>query len=127
MPGGEKTLRQLLKELMANNRVVRERVRYQLRGSCSHHYRRMLGPVLGALTFQCNNTTYRPVMDAIELLARYAKADAGTEQTTPKKARATVYAEDDVVPIEGVVPKEWQDAITDEKAALSASPTSCAC
>jgi hypothetical protein len=71
--------------------------------------------------------TYRPVMDAIELLARYAKADAGTEQTTPKKARATVYAEDDVVPIEGVVPKEWQDAITDEKAALSASPTSCAC
>jgi hypothetical protein len=105
VPGGEKTLRQLLTELMANNRVVRERVRYQLRGSYSHHYRRMLGPVLGALTFKCNNKSHRPVMDAIDLLARYATADEETEQTKPKKPKATVYAADDAVPIEGVVPR----------------------
>jgi hypothetical protein len=62
VPGGEKTLRKLVKELMAGSREVRERVRYQLRGSYTHYYRRMLGPVLAVLTFQCNNTAYRPVM-----------------------------------------------------------------
>jgi len=122
VPGGEKTLRQLVKELMASNRVVRERVRYQLRGSYSHHYRRMLGPVLAALRFQCNNTTYRPVMDAIDLLARYAKADAETEQAKPKKPRSGVYAPGEVVPVEGVVPKQWEDAITDDQGRIERIP-----
>jgi hypothetical protein len=36
VPGGEKTLRKLVKELMAGSREVRERVRYQLRGSYTH-------------------------------------------------------------------------------------------
>lgn len=75
VPGGEKTLRTLVKELMAGSRVIRERVRYQLRGSYTHYYRRMLGPVLAALRFKCNNTAYRPVMDAIDLLAGYASVD----------------------------------------------------
>jgi hypothetical protein len=35
VPGGEKTLRALAKELMAAERAVAERVRYQLRGSYS--------------------------------------------------------------------------------------------
>ncbi|SEU36319.1 hypothetical protein [Nonomuraea wenchangensis] len=70
VPGGEKTLRALAKELMATERVVAERIRYQLRGSYSHYYRRMLAPLLAALEFKCHNTAYRPVMDAIELLAR---------------------------------------------------------
>ena len=45
VPGGEKTLRNLVRELMASNRVIRERVRYQLRGSYTHYYR------LGCLVF----------------------------------------------------------------------------
>ncbi|TCO55695.1 Tn3 transposase DDE domain-containing protein [Actinocrispum wychmicini] len=115
VPGGEKTLRRLLKELMATNRVVRERVRYQLRGSYSHDYRRMLGPVLAALSFRCNNTTYRPVMDAIDLLARYAARDAQAERAAPGKARAAAHDASDSVPVEGMVPKEWHEAITDDK------------
>lgn len=100
---GEKTLRKLVKELLAGSRVVRERVRYQLRGSYTHHYRRMLAPVLQALDFQCNNTAYRPVMDAIELLGSYAAVDS----------KVKVYGPDDRPPIEGVVPKAWRDAVTD--------------
>jgi hypothetical protein len=73
-------------------------------------YRRMLGPVLAALRFRCHNTTYRPVMDAIGLLARYAQADGGAEKTQ-RKAGGTAFAAGERVPIEGVVPKEWQDAI----------------
>jgi TnpA family transposase len=121
VPGGETTLRKLVKELMAGSREVRERVRYQLRGSYSHHYRRMLGPVLAALRFRCHNTTYRPVMDAIDLLVRYAQADGGAEKTQ-RKAGGTAFAAGERVPIEGVVPKEWQDAITDERGRIERIP-----
>jgi hypothetical protein len=36
----------------------------------------MLAPLLAALEFRCNNSAYRPVMDAIDLLARYAGTDS---------------------------------------------------
>ncbi len=76
VPGGVKTLSALARELKATERAVAERVRYQLRGSYSHYYRRMLAPLLAALEFRCNNSAYRPVMDAIGLLARYAGTDS---------------------------------------------------
>jgi TnpA family transposase len=76
VPGGVKTLTALVRELKATERAVAERVRYQLRGSYSHYYRRMLAPLLAALEFRCNNSAYRPVTDAIDLLARYAGTDS---------------------------------------------------
>lgn len=102
VPGGEATLRRLARELMATEKAWRERVRVQLRGSYTHYYRRMLTPLLGALGFECNNTAYRPVMDAIELLARYT--DVSAEQKH--------FSQGETVPIEGVVPKAWRDAVT---------------
>ena len=36
----------------------------------------MLAPLLEALEFRCNNVAYRPVMDTIDLLGRYADAPA---------------------------------------------------
>ncbi|WP_440072208.1 Tn3 family transposase [Streptosporangium sp. OZ121] len=104
VPGGEKTLRALAKELMATERVVAERIRYQLRGSYSYYYRRMLAPLLAALEFKCHNTAYRPVMDAIELLARYAGVDSDQRH----------YATAETVPIDGVVPKAWLDGVVDD-------------
>ncbi|WP_435825582.1 Tn3 family transposase [Nocardiopsis alba] len=103
VPGGERTLRRLARELMATEKAMAERVRYQLRGSYSHHYRRMLSPLLAALSFRCNNTSYRPVMEAIELLGRYTDVDR-TEK---------FYGTVERVPIEGVVPKAWAEAVTD--------------
>jgi len=76
VPGGVKTLTALARELKATERAVAERVRYQLRGSYSHYYRRMLAPLLAAREFRCNNSAYRPVMDAINLLARYTGTDS---------------------------------------------------
>jgi hypothetical protein len=76
VPGGAKTLSALARELKATERTAAERVRYQLRGSYSHYYRGMLAPLLAALEFRCNNSAYGPVMDAIDLLARYAGADS---------------------------------------------------
>lgn len=103
VPGGEKTLRRLARELMATEKAMAERVRYQLRGSYSHHYRRMLSPLLAALSFACNNTSYRPVMEAIELLGRYTDVDR----------KEKFYGAGEHVPIEGVVPKAWAEAVTD--------------
>jgi hypothetical protein len=95
VPGGVKTLSALAKELKATERAVAERVRYQLRGSYSHYYRRMLAPLLAALEFRCNNSAYRPVMDAIDLLARYAGTDSDQK----------VYAAGEKVPVDGVSAK----------------------
>jgi hypothetical protein len=72
---GEKTLRELVREAKANERVFQDRVRAVLRGSYSSHYRRMLPPLMVALRFRCDNTAYRPVMHALDLLHRYADVD----------------------------------------------------
>jgi TnpA family transposase len=101
VPGGVKTLSALARELKATERAVAERVRYQLRGSYSHYYRRMLAPLLAALEFRCNNSAYRPVMDAIDLLARYAGTDSDQK----------LYAASEKVPVDGVVPKAWLDGV----------------
>jgi TnpA family transposase len=101
VPGGEQTLRRLAKELVATESTLRERVRVQLRGSYSHYYRRMLSPLLGALRFRCNNTAYRPVMDAIGLLARYTDI--------PPDQKLFAIGED--IPLDGVVPKAWREAV----------------
>jgi hypothetical protein len=60
-----------------------------LRGSYTHYYRRMLAPLLVALRFKCNNTAFRPVMDAIGLLARYK--DVSADQEHPQTAGTSPY------------------------------------
>ncbi|WP_232784526.1 hypothetical protein [Carbonactinospora thermoautotrophica] len=94
---GERTLRELVAEAKANEKVFAARVRTSLRHSYSNYYRRMLPP----LEFRCNNTAYRPVMDALELLARYADVDG----------KVRFYAAGERVPLEGVVPKAWAEAV----------------
>ena len=112
VPGGVKTLSALARELKATERAVAERVRYQLRGSYSHYYRRMLAPLLAALEFRCNNSAYRPVMDAIDLLARYAGADSDQR----------LYAAGEKVPVDGVVPKAWLDGVVDDDGRVERIP-----
>jgi hypothetical protein len=109
---GEKTLRELVREAKANERAFQARVRVVLRSSYTHHYRRMLPPLLAALRFRCNNTAYRPVMDALELLAAYADVDGKTR----------FYAAGDAVPIDGVVPKAWRDAVIDDQGRVERIP-----
>ena len=112
VPGGVKTLSALARELKATERAVAERVRYQLRGSYSHYYRRMLAPLLAALEFRCNNSAYRPVMDAIDLLARYAGTDSDQK----------LYAAGEKVPVDGVVPKAWLDGVVDDDGRVERIP-----
>lgn len=80
---GEKTLLELVRGARANEAAFQARVRTVLRGSYSNHYRRMLPPLLAALDFRCNNTAYRPVTAALELLDRYADFDGKTHWADP--------------------------------------------
>ena len=101
---GEATLRDLVREAKTNEQVFRSRVRTVLTSSYTNHYRRMLPKLLAALMFRCNNTAYRPVMDALDLLARYAGRD-----------RARWYDPGEQVPLDGVVPAAWREAVYDER------------
>ena len=109
---GEGTLRDLVREARANQTAFRQRVRMVLRLSYSGHYRRVLTPLLAALAFRSNNSAYRPVMDALELLHRYA--------SRPGQDRWYDTAEQ--VPFEGVVPTAWREAVTDEQGRVERIP-----
>ncbi len=98
---GEATLQELVREAKANEQAFRQRVRTDLASSYSAYYRRMLPSLLGALDFRSNNTAYRPVIDAVDLLRRY----------TDRPARHKHYDAAEKAPIEGVVPREWRDAV----------------
>jgi len=109
---GEATLRDLVREAKANQRAFQTRVRTVLSGSYTNHYRRMLPQLLAALTFRSHNVAYRPVMDALEVLRRYAGRDG----------RAKVYDQDETIPLDGVVPAAWREAICDDAGRVSRIP-----
>ncbi|WP_217687116.1 hypothetical protein [Streptomyces sp. CAI-85] len=73
----------------------------------------MLSPLLGALELKCNNTAYRPVMDAIDLLQRYLEQ--------PLKEGA-FFDPAESVPLAGVVPEQWRAAAMDDKGRVERIP-----
>ncbi|NVK79391.1 Tn3 family transposase [Streptomyces morookaense] len=109
---GEKTLRELVAEAKANEKAFKAKVRTTLRSSYSSYYRQMLPPLLNTLGFKCNNTAYRPVMDAMKLLKRYADVDGKTR----------FYDAGDAVPMDGVVRKDWREAVVDDKGKVERIP-----
>ena len=108
----EATLRDLVREGAASEQAFRARVRTVLRSSYSAHYRRMLPRLLGSMEFVCNNTAYRPVMDALALLKSYAE----------RSGKQRFYSPTDQAPLEGVVPAEWRDAVVDEHGRVERVP-----
>lgn len=101
---GEGTLRDLVREAKANDQAFRRQVRTVLTASYSSHYRRMLPRLLAALEFRSSNTSHRPVMDALGLLARY----------TERPGQDRFYPPGEAVPIDRVVPRQWRAAVIDE-------------
>ena len=72
--GGEQTLRELVHEYKTRGPVYRTTVATTLRASYTGHYRRGLIQLLDVLEFRSSNTTHRPVIEALELIGRYAIA-----------------------------------------------------
>jgi Tn3 transposase DDE domain len=70
-----------------------------MRGSYTHHYRRMLAPLLKSLRFGASNAQ---MLLALDLLKRYAGSEAHN------------YAPGEVVPLEGIVPAEWRELVVSQ-------------
>lgn len=109
---GEQTLKDLVAEAKATESRRRARVGTVLASSYSHHYRTILPKLLDALEFRCNNTAYRPVMDALGLLHRYEDRDG----------RLTHYERADRVPLDGVVKADWRPAVVDDRGRVERIP-----
>ena len=101
---GEQTLRDLVKEWKATGPTYRTTLRTVIRNSYSGHYRRMVPKVIQALEFRSNNEGHRPVIDALELVRRYADT------------KVRVFPLDEDVPLDGVVSGLWRDAVTEKDA-----------
>ncbi|MFG1687645.1 DUF4158 domain-containing protein [Nonomuraea sp. NPDC049269] len=82
--GGEQTLRELVHEFKTKGPVYRRTVQPTLKASYTNHYRRGLIELLEVLEFRSNNTVHQPVIDALKLVKRYAKAG---NTTTTRSAR----------------------------------------
>jgi Domain of unknown function (DUF4158) len=72
--GGEATLRELVREYKANDPAYRRTVQTTLKASYTGHYRAGLIELLGVLEFRSTSTAHQPVVRALDLIARYARA-----------------------------------------------------
>jgi len=101
----EQTLRDLVKEWKATGPTYRTTVCTVIRNSYRGHYRRMALKLLFALEFHSNNDRHRPVMQALELVRRFADTKVRT------------FPADEDVPLDGVVRGLWCDAVVEKDAA----------
>jgi TnpA family transposase len=101
---GEQTLRDLVKEWKATGPTYRTTLRTVIRNSDKGHYRRMVPQILRTLDFRSNNRHHRPVIQALDLLKRYAGAKVHT------------FPAEENVPIDGVARGLWQEAIIEKDA-----------
>jgi len=98
--GGEQTLRELVHEFKTTGPVYRRTVQTTLKASYTGHYRRGLIALLEVLEFRSNNTAHRPVIDALALIARYAKA-----------GNLTYYPLGETVPAHRGAAGDWSDLV----------------
>lgn len=98
----EQTLKDLVKEFKANGTAYREKVHTVIRSSYSRHYRRIVPKLLCTLEFRSNNDVHRPVIQALELLKKYADS------------KQRYYSPEDKVPIEGVLKSGWREILLEK-------------
>ena len=101
---GEQTLRDLVKEAKATGPSYRITLRTVIRNSYKGHYRRMVPEILQRLEFCSNNERHRPIIQALDLLKRYADSKL---QTFPAE---------EVVPTDDIVRGLWREAVFEKDA-----------
>jgi TnpA family transposase len=98
--GGEQKLHDLVRESKSSGPAAyRYQVHVRLRASYAAHYRRMVPQLLQALAFRSSNAVHQPLIQALELLKRYA----GSNQR--------LYPRREHVPLHGVVPPAIEELV----------------
>jgi TnpA family transposase len=93
------TLKDLVAEYKATGTVYRRRVHNVMRASFAGHYRRMIPQLLEVLEFRSNNDLHRPVIEALELLRKYASS------------KARYYDSSEEIAIDGVLKSNAKDLL----------------
>ncbi len=86
-----KTLKDLVAECKSTGNFYQQRVHTVVRNSFASHYRKMIPQLLSVLEFRSNNDIHRPVIEALELLTKYAHS------------KARYYDSSEEIPIDGVL------------------------
>jgi TnpA family transposase len=98
----QQTLRDLVKEYKTTGTAYRQRVYTVMRASFASHYRRMIPQLLEMLEFRSNNDIHRPVIQALELLKKYAQS------------KARYYDSGEEIPIDGVLKSGWKEILLEK-------------
>lgn len=101
----EITLERLVTSLDPSGGTFREQLHRKMRLSYLCHYRRMLSRLFAVVDFQVSAPHLEPLLKAIEVL----KAHADTPPREP-------FPDGVELPIEGVIPSEWQSTVQSENA-----------
>jgi Tn3 transposase DDE domain/Domain of unknown function (DUF4158) len=94
------TLRDLVAEFKSSGPTYQRTVKATLKGSYTNHYRSGLIKLLSVLEFRSNNTAHRPVLDALELIGRYAAA-----------GNLRYYPVTETVPVHRGVSPDWRELV----------------
>ena len=98
----QQTFRDLVKEYKSTGTAYRQRVYTVMRASFASHYRRMIPQLLELLEFRSNNDIHRPVIQALELLKKYAQS------------KARYYDSGEEIPIDGVLKSGWKEILLEK-------------
>jgi TnpA family transposase len=101
---GEQTLVDLVKEGKATGSAYNTTLRTVIRNSYKGHYRRMVPKLLNTLGFRSNNDAHHPVIEAIELMKRFADTQVHT------------FPPEETVPLDGIVKGLWREAVIEKDA-----------
>ena len=96
--GGEQTLLELVHEHKTNGPVYRRTVQTTLKASYTNHYRKGLIDLLDVPEFRSTNTAHQPVIEALRLIGRYARA-----------GNLTCYPAGETAPAHRGTTGEWAD------------------
>ena len=98
----QQTLRDLVREYKSTGTAYRQRVHTVMRSSFASHYRRMIPQLLEVLEFRSNNNIHRPVIEALELLKKYAHS------------KQRYYEKGEELPIAGVLKIGWKEILLEK-------------
>ena len=97
----EDTLQNIVTEYQLEG-SFEDQVQEKMRQSYARHYRRMVPFLFKRLTFHTNNEHHQPLIQALNLIRKYADS------------QKTSYASEDDVPLSGVVPMSWRGMVVHE-------------
>ena len=96
------TLKNVVVEFKSKGKPYQEEVHHIVRRSYSHHYRRMIAPLLKVLDFHCNNDNHQPIITALNYLNSH------------RDDRQTYFTDTAAIPINGVIKAKWLDTVIEK-------------